>query len=975
MALTADQVLVRMTADTSQYQKSMFEATKAASQFDLKSSTAMSNLGQSFTTLGNTSIKMTQQVHQALNNMSKQRGTVQLERQIDAVIAQMRALDREAAKTELALKNTFTPSSEPGLAPKIQESTKEVRQFNQSVGVMGAQLQDIAVTAAGGMNPLLIALQQGTQISAALAGQGGGGLAAVMGAIKSVLSPASLLTIVLVAGGAALLQWGISAAQAAFGTADFEKELEGLQEVTDNYVSAVEQANIGLEELKNNYGELADEIQLASKQMVLFTGLQAKSAVIASARGLSRQMGLVSPVANQVPVEWSGTVNQDRARVMAQKTKDQMEELRRVTGATADQADRLRMALNRTNSSNSLDAVVKDSQNLLDIIGELSNNPGADQGMLGEWANKIGAVMNIALEQIRAAKQEENDLVSEYAANTQRLRDLSDDRAAAEKLLADATRSNNQERMTMFQEVIKSIDREIDKTKQLARESDIAYQRMARAYREYADSRKEGAEWANSASGFEAQYVAERASGAGSQMEELVRATVALAEQMGVSAKDLLAVMSFETGGTLSPSQLGPTTGQGQHFGLIQFGDKGSGPRYGVTPDSSITEQVIAAGKYLQDAGVKAGDNLASIYAAVLAGDARKIFASDLAAGGVVGNVSEAVGGSQFAPHLNRAEGLLAAYGGPAEEERDKVREKERDAQQRLKEEIRDRERLAEQVKKYGEEIQQNLVSEQKRNELEKARSQRVAEIKSLGLTPEKEKEAITAVNAEMEKQLTIYALLAEAKMRQVDLDALMTNGTMTYRQAIEALGEAKRQNIIATQENARAEEIAGQKADFARSMQEQFKDGLLDAIVAGESFRKVLADLAIQFARVSLQAALFNEGPYSSSSAGKGLIGGLVDFAFGGFRAGGGGVDVGKSYVVGEKGPEVFTPGVSGHISPNSAMGNSLSVQYSPVMHVGAGVTPEQLAMAMNAQSKQMRENFLPMLKKNFPEYQERYT
>ncbi|WP_202225721.1 hypothetical protein, partial [Francisella tularensis] len=108
---------------------------------------------------------------------------------------------------------------------------------------------------------------------------------------------------------------------------------------------------------------------------------------------------------------------------------------------------------------------------------------------------------------------------------------------------------------------------------------------------------------------------------------------------------------------------MGPTTKWGQHFGLIQFGQP-QGKKYGVSPESTITEQVIAAGQYLQDAGVKAGDSLANVYAAVLAGDARKVNASDLKAGGVVGNVTEAVGGSQFAAHLAQAEGMLKAYSG-----------------------------------------------------------------------------------------------------------------------------------------------------------------------------------------------------------------------------------------------------------------------------------------------------------------------
>ena len=45
------------------------------------------------------------------------------------------------------------------------------------------------------------------------------------------------------------------------------------------------------------------------------------------------------------------------------------------------------------------------------------------------------------------------------------------------------------------------------------------------------------------------------------------------------------------------------------------------------------------------------------------------------------------------------------------------------------------------------------------------------------------------------------------------------------------------------------------------------------------------------------------------------------------GSRASGGPVSGGKPYIVGEKGPEIFTPGVSGGITPNHALGGSTSI------------------------------------------------
>lgn len=74
---------------------------------------------------------------------------------------------------------------------------------------IAAQFQDIAVTSAMGMNPLQIALQQGTQLSAVLNTMGNGRqmIAGLGAAFASIVNPVSLVTIGLIAGGAAAVQY------------------------------------------------------------------------------------------------------------------------------------------------------------------------------------------------------------------------------------------------------------------------------------------------------------------------------------------------------------------------------------------------------------------------------------------------------------------------------------------------------------------------------------------------------------------------------------------------------------------------------------------------------------------------------------------------------------------------------------------------------------------------------------------------
>lgn len=55
--------------------------------------------------------------------------------------------------------------------------------------------------------------------------------------------------------------------------------------------------------------------------------------------------------------------------------------------------------------------------------------------------------------------------------------------------------------------------------------------------------------------------------------------------------------------------------------------------------------------------------------------------------------------------------------------------------------------------------------------------------------------------------------------------------------------------------------------------------------------------------------------------------IGSAISSAFGGFRAEGGSVSAGKSYVVGERGAEMFIPSSNGTIVPNGGAGNTFNI------------------------------------------------
>ena len=101
-------------------------------------------------------------------------------------------------------------------------------------------------------------------------------------------------------------------------------------------------------------------------------------------------------------------------------------------------------------------------------------------------------------------------------------------------------------------------------------------------------------------------------------------------------------------------------------------------------------------------------------------------------------------------------------------------------------------------------------------------------------------------------------------------------------------------------------------------SISSTIETGLVDAIQSAIDGTKTLGDVARSvFAQI--QTSLIQ---FAVNSALGGLPG-IGKF----FKAEGGPVKGGNSYIVGEKGPEMFTPGVSGTITPNHALGGSTNV------------------------------------------------
>jgi tape measure domain-containing protein len=135
-------------------------------------------------------------------------------------------------------------------------------------------------------------------------------------------------------------------------------------------------------------------------------------------------------------------------------------------------------------------------------------------------------------------------------------------------------------------------------------------------------------------------------------------------------------------------------------------------------------------------------------------------------------------------------------------------------------------------------------------------------------------------------------------------------------------------------------------------SIGQTISTSIVDSLTAAVDGTKRLSDVASDTLR-SLANILLKFG-VNSLLGQLGDNGGFLGKLFGGFRAKGGTVMGGTSYMVGERGPELFTPGRSGSIAPNSSMGGGanvvVNVDASGTKAEGDGRQASQLGAALGA-------------------------
>jgi len=221
-----------------------------------------------------------------------------------------------------------------------------------------------------------------------------------------------------------------------------------------------------------------------------------------------------------------------------------------------------------------------------------------------------------------------------------------------------------------------------------------------------------------------------------------------------------------------------------------------------------------------------------------------------------------------------------------------------------------------------------------------------------------------TEIFAEMANPGSVDALKAAKK----ELELFVTEGVEGIPKINELL-ERENQLLLESKLNFQVAAEAG--GVLFRGLNDgigQFIDGNLNL---SEAFSKmtlnILADLAkmiVKFAILNTAALVFNSLTGGAAASGVGFAGGLAKkLTFDTFygdplraRASGGPVSKGNTFLVGEKGPELFTPNTSGSITPNSRLGGenmNLSVNVELINNTGQNIQGEVISTEQDQNSE----------------------
>ena len=208
-----------------------------------------------------------------------------------------------------------------------------------------------------------------------------------------------------------------------------------------------------------------------------------------------------------------------------------------------------------------------------------------------------------------------------------------------------------------------------------------------------------------------------------------------------------------------------------------------------------------------------------------------------------------------------------------------------------------------------------------------------------------KQQTIINNKNAEKEAERMIETI-QKSRVQNLDKEIQLLERSLTMSpqqfEIEKQIADMKEQGVIKDEEEIRKKlkkiQILKEQAKEAQKLQNLFENigqtietGLVDAIEGAINGTKTLGDVA-RSVFTQIQRSLIQFGVNA-------FLGGLPGIG-GFFKAEGGPVSRGRSYIVGERGPELFTPGSTGMITPNHELGGGST---NVVVNVDAANTNAQ--------------------------------
>lgn len=185
-----------------------------------------------------------------------------------------------------------------------------------------------------------------------------------------------------------------------------------------------------------------------------------------------------------------------------------------------------------------------------------------------------------------------------------------------------------------------------------------------------------------------------------------------------------------------------------------------------------------------------------------------------------------------------------------------------------------------------------------------------IEQLEKTGRILQAEKDSIGLTNAERAKAIELARIGTVTDEGQLASLNKQIDANEQLRQAIEKAKMAQKGMNDAAQ-------FAGQELL-----------GAFESLLDGGKIEDAINGITKALMKAALQAAILGQGPLANLFGGAsttggpgGLIGSLLG-AFGGARASGGPVQAGKTYMVGENGPEMVRFGKNGTVMPNSVVG-----------------------------------------------------